>query len=200
MKKTVLILLIMALLTYPAAGTRVGVVVRYSSGSEFTQCVSVDEGADGYEVLQETSLDIEWDYYDALFGHSLCKIEDTGCPSSNCWCGGDSYWGLMMQSYGEHDWTYLPVGFDGGSSCWNGELSSWDGHCCAESGDLIAVAYGPYGTQPSSYDFDDICGDADMDGDGDVELSEVIDMIDLWGDGILALGDIVDAITDWENS
>ncbi len=200
MRKEILIFFIIGLLAIQVNAIKVGVVIRYPGGTEFTKCVSVSEGTDGYEVLQETGLDIDWLYFDSSLGHGLCGIESIGCPSSNCWCGGDSYWGFMIKGYGESDWTYSPVGFDGGDSCWNGELTSWDGHYCAESGDLLAVAYGTYGTQPSSYDFDDICGEADMDGDGYVELSEVIDMIDLWSNGIVELSDIVDAIFDWENS
>jgi len=200
MKKKVLILLLVGILAYSASAIRVGVVVSYSGSTEFTKCVSVPEGTDGYEVMQATALDIEWDYYDALFGHSLCGIEDTGCSSSNCWCGGDSYWGLMMKGYGESGWTYLPVGFDGGTSCWNGELTSWDGHYCAEANDMIGVAWGPYGTQPTNYEFTDICSSADINLNAIVDDLELLDYIDLWAAGDVSGSELLNAIDAWANN
>ena len=200
MKKKVLIILLVMILACSASAIRVGVVVSYSGSTEFTKCVSVSEGTDGYEVLQETGLDIEWNYYDALFGHSLCKIENTGCPSSNCYCGGDSYWGFMMKSSGESSWTYSPVGFDGGDSCWNGELTSWDGHYCAEADDLMGLAYGPFGTQPTNYEFTDICSSADIDLNAIVDDLELLDYIDLWAEGDISDSELLNAIDAWANN
>jgi len=200
MKKKIIILLLVVILAYSASAIKVGVAVRYSGGTEYTKCVSVSDGADGYEVLQATGLNIDWDYYDALFGHSLCGIEDTGCPSSNCWCGGDSYWGLMMKGYGESSWTYLPVGFDGGTSCWNGELTSWDGHYCAEADDVIGVAWGPYGTQPTNYDFDEVCLYGDEDLNNLVDDFELLDYIALWAAGGVSDSNLLDVIDTWLDS
>jgi len=200
MKKKVLILLLVGILACSASAIEVGVAVRYSSGTEYTKCVSVSQGADGYEVLQATSLDIDWDYYNALFGHSLCGIEDIGCSSSNCYCGGDSYWGFMMKSSGESSWTYSPVGFDGGDSCWNGELSSWDGHYCAEADDVIGLAWGTYGTQPTNYDFDEICLYGDEDLNNLVDDFELLDYIALWAAGGVSDSNLLDAIDTWLDS
>ena len=196
MKKKALILLLVGILACSASAINVGVVVEFSD-SDYTECVSVSEGADGYEVLQETALDIEWDYYDALFGHSLCGIEDTGCSSSSCWCGGDSYWGFLMKSSGDSSWTYSPVGFDGGDSCWNGELTSWDGHYCAEANDLIGVAWGPYGTQPENYEFHEVCLSGDADLDGLVDDFELLSYIDSWVAGEVTDTDLLNSIDAW---
>jgi len=200
MKNRILVLSIIGILAISVNAVTVGVVVRYSDGEEFTKCVSVPEGTNGYDVLEETDLDIEWYYYDALFGHSLCKIEDTGCPSSNCWCGGDSYWGFLIKRSGEDSWTYSPVGFDGGESCWNNDPLSWNGHYCAEADDMIGLAWGTYGTQPTNYEFSEVCLSGDIDLNGVVEDLELLDYIDLWAEGEVSDSDLLNAIDAWANN
>lgn len=200
MRKEILIFFIIGLLAIQVNAIKVGVAVRYSGGTEYTKCVSVSDGADGYEVLEETGLDIDWLYFDSSLGHGLCGIEDIGCPSSNCWCGGDSYWGFMMKSSGEDSWTYSPVGFDGGDSCWNGEPDSWDGHYCSEADDVFGVAWGPYGTQPTNYDFDEICLAGDEDLNNLVDDFELLDYIALWAASEVSDSNLLDAIDTWLDS
>ncbi|MFH1506145.1 MAG: hypothetical protein ABIE94_04135 [archaeon] len=132
-----------------------GVVVEFPAGTIHQECISVPENTDGYEALQETSLDIGWSD-DSLFGHALCNIEGVGDNVVGTGCAwGSEYWGFFIAN--NNDWQYSPVGFDGPGNCWNNDVNSWDGHYCARQGDVIGLSYGSYGTEPTFFPYDEIC-------------------------------------------
>lgn len=191
MKKQAILLILF--LAASSSATRVGVVVDLP-GQVYTKCVTVAEDADAYEVLGETDLDLTWKYYSFSLGHGLCKIEDVGCPSSNCFCDSTKYWGFYTKKHSETTWSYSPVGFDGGASC--------SEHYCAENGDIIGLAYGVYGTTPTEKTFSDIC--CSLPGDekpcNTITITEVIDYIGKWRDGKATLREIIDLITAWVNT
>lgn len=155
-KKTTTILALLLILATTATAARVGVAIEYPNGTVHTECVQVSDGTDGYNTLEETSLQIIWSHHQ-LWGHGLCAIEDVGCPADNCYCKSD-YWAFLLAEKGDNNWNYMPVGFDAGDECWNHDYNSYTGHYCARDGDVIALAYGPWGTQPSFVKFTDICG------------------------------------------
>ncbi len=147
MKKEAIILLWLLILLGNANAARVGVVVTFPNGETFTKCLQVSESDNGYTVLNSAGLSIAWSYYD-LWGHGLCGINGFGCSSDNCWCSSE-YWGFFTKGVNDRSWDYSPVGFDGGSGC--------SEHYCAGDGELIGLAYGPYGTKPGKYSFEDVC-------------------------------------------
>lgn len=88
------------------------VVVRLADDRIETRCVSFDEDEiSGYELLQRAGLSLETRFEGS--GGIMCRIEDVGCPTSDCFCecpGGDecvywSYWHLV-----ELDWQYARLG------------------------------------------------------------------------------------------
>lgn len=186
-KKTLWVLVI--LLVGNVDAVRVGVVVEFPDADVFTKCLSVDEDTNGYDVMQETGLDIGWSD-PSEYGHAMCRIEDIGCPSSNCWCEYPSYWNFYIKS-GDDSWSYSPVGFDGGESC--------SEHYCAKEEDVLGFAYGGYGTEPSDIPFADVC--CTLLGNyapcGEVTLTEVVDFINLWTQSQADLGDVIDLINVW---
>lgn len=154
-RKFGIVLVLFSLLTLlPIVGAvRVAVFVDIPDQDTFTKCLSVDSDTNGYEILEKTGLDIEWST-PGPWGHALCSIEGIGCPSSNCFfcdasAGGTIYWNFYIKESEKDSWSYSPVGFDGGTSC--------SEHYCAKEGDALGFAYGPYGTKPGSYSFNDIC-------------------------------------------
>jgi len=155
--KTAITLLAILILAQAANAVRVGVVVGYPDGTTDTECVNVNTGTDGYNTLEQSSLDITWSG-PSMWGHGLCGIGDVGCPSDDCYCGGANYWGFLLAEHGDSSYNYMPVGFDAPSECWNHDYASYTGHYCAADGDVIVLAYGPWGTQPKFVKFTDICG------------------------------------------
>jgi len=126
----------------------VGVVVELPDGTLFTECVKIEDGANGYEVLGETDLDITWSAA-GLWGHGLCDIEGvSGCTPDNCYCDPAQYWNFYIAS--GSSWQYSPTGFDAPGDC--------SAHYCAEHGGLMGFAFGGWGTKPDLVGFQDICG------------------------------------------
>ncbi|MFH0860745.1 MAG: hypothetical protein V1921_06050 [Candidatus Altiarchaeota archaeon] len=157
---------IVALLVLGTAGAaKVAVLVDFPDRETFTKCLEADEGANGYEVLELTGLDIDWSSQ-GEWGHGLCGIEDVGCQSSNCFCGSETYWGFYLAE-DDNDWSYSAVGFDGMSGCWNRDSSSYVGHYCARDEDVLGFRWGEFGTLPEYKEFDEICSDDDLEADDD---------------------------------
>jgi len=137
------------------SAARVGIVVEYPNKTIVTECVLVRDGSDGYEVLEASHFPLTWSD-SGQWGHALCAIGDIGCPSDNCFCS-TQYWGFYLARGGAKRWSYMPVGFDGGEVCWNGDLSSYVGHYCAQDGDVIGFGYGGFGNnKPEFVSFSEI--------------------------------------------
>jgi len=139
-----------------AFAANVGVVVSFPDGSDYGECVQIAEGKDGYELLEKSGLSIRWSDKGS-FGRLICSINNVGVATqgSTCDWDGDKYWGFFMLDGGS--WVYLPVGHDGGEECWNGGLSSYDGHYCAADNDVLGYRYGTYGDEPQAFTYEDVC-------------------------------------------
>jgi hypothetical protein len=70
---------------------QVGLVIRWSDGSELTEIVNVPIDATGLDVLLASSA--EATTYDAGWGISVCAIDGEGCPEDDCFCDPDHFWG-----------------------------------------------------------------------------------------------------------
>lgn len=170
------VLVTVLLLVLPLAwADKVGVVVSFPDNSVYGQCLEVAAGTNGYDLLQKTGLSLLW-AGPSTFGHMLCRINGVGDEVSGNACQySGKYWGLLLAK--DNAWNYLPVGFDGGSACWNGEANSYDGHYCAEEGDLLGFRYGAYGELPDFHSFDEVCNslileDITIEVDGDKESAD----------------------------
>lgn len=178
-------LILITLLIIPFTfADNVAVVVDFPDGSKHYECIESSEGNNGYELLNKLSLSTVWSNPGG-FGHQLCQINGIGDSVSGTGCSfSGKYWRFLNGI--NSAWEYLPVGFDGGSACWNGDLSSFDGHYCVKDGDVIGLSYGEFtDSRPAFKDFESICqplkvkeikvyvdgnreSDADKDG-GDIE-------------------------------
>ncbi len=153
-KTTTTIVALLFLIPFSQAAT-IGVVVELPSGAVSVDCLDISDNSDGYQTLSKTDLDLEWAGPSA-FGHQLCMINGFGDEANGDYCEySGKYWGFF-KSKGQ-SWEYLPVGFDGGSSCWNKDLLSFEGHYCAEEGDVIGLNYGEYGDKPVHHSFEELC-------------------------------------------
>jgi len=75
-----------------AEGTKqVGLVIRWSDGTELTEIVTIPAEATGLDALLAASVDVESD--DAGWGVSVCSIDGEGCPQDDCFCDLEHFWG-----------------------------------------------------------------------------------------------------------
>lgn len=89
-----------------------GIVVIHEDGFIQTACVTFSEASiTGSELLNRSGLSVERDV--SGLGEMVCRIEETGCPGTDCLCqcqGGDacvywSYWHLTGEG-----WEYSAAG------------------------------------------------------------------------------------------
>ena len=120
-------LLLFALIRNVSADTprdvnRAALVVDYGLGITDTLCVEFTENSiSGLELLQRSGLTI------VNSGGSICGIEDTGCPATNCFCACSSIDSCIYWSYWLHvdgHWLYSSVGAEQASVV-NGDLQGW---------------------------------------------------------------------------
>ena len=180
-----LLLIFLTILILPlVTADRVGVLIDFPDGSTHIECLEANEDTNGYDLLNELSLSTLW-AGPGSFGHQLCQINGIGDSVSGTGCSySGKYWRFLIGN--NNAWDYMPIGFDGGSSCWNNDLSSFDGHYCVQDENVIGLSYGEFSdNRPTFHDFEDICNpltvnevkvyvdgkkesDADEDG-GDIE-------------------------------
>jgi hypothetical protein len=154
MRIKILLISLLVLLLPLVAAERVGMVVSFPDGSVHGQCVNVAENANGYDTVRGLSIPMAWSAR-GTYGRGLCQVNGVGDEVDGDACSySGKYWGFFQ---GDTDWNYLPVGFDGGSDCWNGDPGSYDGHYCARDGDLLGFRYGEFGDMPTFYSFDKVC-------------------------------------------
>jgi hypothetical protein len=116
LKRTIILSLILILVGLVAVASaqetnRAGLVVVMEDGTAVTRCVEfAEDEINGLELLSRSGLVVETGT--ASFGASVCRIEETGCPGSDCFCqckGGDcvywSYWHLQ-----DDGWQYSQAG------------------------------------------------------------------------------------------
>jgi len=152
-KKAITGAILLTMLIATTQAIKVGVILTFPDGTTQTECIDATTNQNAYEILEKTGINMEWSYH-PIWGHGLCGINGFGCPADNCWCTSD-YWGFYIADKGS--WKYSPVGFDAGDECWNRDWNSFDGHYCASEGDMLGLAYGPYGTKPEKASFEDVC-------------------------------------------
>ncbi len=127
-----------------------GIIVSFGDGHVETACVDLGEDgeATGEEVLDASGLAVT-KIYESGMGVFVCKIEDDGCPASQCKCQCEdlnncvtwSYWHLAGD-----EWHYSVAG-----------ASSY----IVQAGDVEGWAWGPgqidNGTKPPVTTFEQIC-------------------------------------------
>jgi len=146
--------LVFILLAATVTAANVCVVVYYPDKTADSECVDVANNANGYEVLEAASLNIEWKDWGALYGHSLCRINGVGRDVDNCFGNlGDPYWNMNLLE--NNKWNHAMIGFDSSGGC--------SVHYCAEDNDMIGFAWGTDGAMPEMLKINDI--EAQVNGD-----------------------------------
>jgi hypothetical protein len=123
-----LVLLAVAVAGGPAARAQgpheAGLVIRFEE-STITRCVEFEEDEiTGYELLTRSGLQVM--AQSTGLGSAICKIEDLGCPASNCFCrcqgSACAYWAYMRLT--ENGWLYSPLGASV-SKVRQGQVDGW---------------------------------------------------------------------------
>jgi hypothetical protein len=152
---TLVLFVLLLLLIMPAdmlaqTPNQAALVVRFSDGSTHSQCIEFSESKiSGYELLARSGLSLE---VDTGSGLSVCSINGTGCPASNCFCqctGGDEcvYWSYWHFSGGI--WQYSNIG----ASLYqvgDGVVEGWSWGAGSPSNAI----------SPPVVSFEDVCGSA----------------------------------------
>jgi len=143
--RAITLIFILTLAASQSSAAKIAVIVDYPDGTTHTECVQLDEGASGYELINKLHASSTWGGPHPLYGHSLCMIGTTGTAPSGEGCEwGTQSWALWTVMNGSSAWQTVPVGYDGGETCWNRDPYSWEGHYCATGGDVIGLTYGSY--------------------------------------------------------
>ncbi len=127
---------------------RVALVVSFGDGDVETQCLEFSEPEiTGLEVLQRAGMDVTAQVQG--LGAAVCSIEETGCPSDNCFCqcaGGGTcqFWNYWHGVDGA--WQFSQVGA-GSYAVQDGAVEGWAWGIGAPGG----------GEQPPTYSFEQIC-------------------------------------------
>lgn len=92
-------------------GNQAGLVVRFGEDRVETYCVSFEESEiTGRELMERAGLALEFE--EVGMGASVCRVEDVGCGSGNCFCqcqgGTCEYWSYWHLRDGE--WRYAASG------------------------------------------------------------------------------------------
>lgn len=95
---------------------RVGLVVKFSDGTVFTDCIEyAGSGMTGEDVLDSSGLSTVKEFHPGL-GAAICKIDNDGCdyPGVNCFCEclGSSceYWAYYHLDEQQGEWVYSGMG------------------------------------------------------------------------------------------
>jgi hypothetical protein len=111
---------------------QVGLVIRFSDGSVFTDCIDyTGPGMTGEDVLDESGLSLVKDFSYGGLGAAICRIEDDGCnyPRENCFCqcpgsGPCKYWAYFYLDQQERVWVYSGMGASG-HTVESGDVEGW---------------------------------------------------------------------------
>lgn len=97
------------------------VIVQFDDNARVARAIAFTDPISGIRALELAGLNVV--ISDTSFGPAICAIEGVGCPSSNCFCGGSTFWG---NSY--HDgtlWQSYSVGASSSVISQTGAIEGW---------------------------------------------------------------------------
>lgn len=176
MKKIWIFILTLVLIIQLVNAAEVCVVVDYGDNEPDSKCIDIDEGKNGYELLNKMGWSLLWSP-ETMYGHMLCKIKDVGTDISGKYCAysGD-FWNIILNR--DNQWVHLPVGLDAPGNCWNYDINSWDGHYCTKDGDVLGFAFGAAGSEPNMFkvNISKIYVDGEKQTDSNVRRGRIVDI------------------------
>mgnify|MGYP001210303608 CR=1 FL=1 len=81
-------------------------IVVQDEGGAVVRAITFTESITGLAALEATGLGL--DLAETQFGPAICSIENTGCPSDNCFCNPDEFWGYNF--FDGTGWQSWPEG------------------------------------------------------------------------------------------
>jgi len=81
-------------------------IIVQDDGGAVVRAITFTESITGLAALEATGLGL--DVAETSFGPAVCSIEETGCPSDNCFCNADEFWGYNFAAEGV--WQSWPEG------------------------------------------------------------------------------------------
>ena len=157
-KKTLIGLFVLIFMVQLVSAAEVCVVIDYGTAGKNPDgdCIDIDEGKNGKDVLEAMNLDLLWTP-ESIWGQMVCKINDVGTDLDGTTC----YYDLVKQEFWNFalvdgdEWGHSPVGLNGGDECWNRDFSwsDWSKvvHYCVKDGDVLAFVFGPGGVEPDTF-------------------------------------------------
>jgi hypothetical protein len=76
--------------------TNTATIVVQDGGGAVVRAITFTEPITGLAALEATGLNLE--IADTQFGPAVCAIESTGCPSDDCFCNSDEFWGYNFSN------------------------------------------------------------------------------------------------------
>jgi hypothetical protein len=126
----IMLIALLATTALAADGKQIGLVIRYSDGSEHTEIVEVSVEATTLDALLTSSVEVVT--YDPGWGIAICAIGGEGCPADNCFCDPEHFWGYWHLVDGAWESSmvgasaYTPADRDVEGFSWTGFDANWN--------------------------------------------------------------------------
>ena len=126
----IMLIALLATTALAADSKQIGLVIRYSDGSEHTEIVEVSVEATTLDSLLASSVEVVT--YDPGWGIAICAIGGEGCPADNCFCDPEHFWGYWHLVDGAWESSmigasaYTPAGRDVEGFSWTGFDENWN--------------------------------------------------------------------------
>ncbi len=108
------------------AGTpnRAGLAVQFGDGVVITRCIEFDTTqVTGYDLIARSGLAFTV-AGEPDTGATLCKIEQQGCPATDCFCAfPPNYWSYWQLNDND-EWRFSPVGMSA-RNLGHGDVDGW---------------------------------------------------------------------------
>lgn len=109
-------------LVNPPPSNRAGLAIFYGNDTLSTACISfTDSSISGLDLLEQSGLDIQT-ATNPNQGTAVCKIDQVGNPSADCFGSMPNYWSYWM--LGQNGWEYSATGVEQ-SRVTAGSVNAW---------------------------------------------------------------------------
>ena len=83
---------------------QVGLVIQFDDETVFAGCMDISgQALSGQDLLQLSGLELDL-YYDASHEVAVCRVNELGCASNQCFCQFPDYWSYWHLE--EREWVY----------------------------------------------------------------------------------------------
>lgn len=97
------------------------VIVQFDDNARVARQIAFTDPISGFTALELSGLSVV--ISNTSFGPAVCAIEGVGCPSTDCFCGGSTFWGYSY--YDGSAWQSYPVGAGSSVISQTGAIEGW---------------------------------------------------------------------------